>query len=106
MYSDGESDDFDSENATCTPAKTISRPYLRVFDEDEVESTMCQIWRKRTVKDGEISEDINPPYHKFYRILRFFRSYEGFYTVSSTHYSVQDYLEVAYLKLTSRGHWI
>lgn len=82
MYSDDETDD--SENNTYVPFKRISWPYLRVFDKHEAESKMQEISGKRAVKDGEISEEINPPYHKFYRILRFFKSYEGFYTVSPT----------------------
>jgi hypothetical protein len=68
-----------------------SEPRQRLYDEDEAEARSHEVSLRARIKDAQPSgasaqeEDLRK-FHKLYRVLRFYKAYEGFYTVSSTDY--------------------
>lgn len=82
MYSDIDSDS--EEAATKSYLRISSRPYLRLYDKDEAEARAHELRGRVREKVGQPPSVADRSFSKVYRILRFFKSYEGFYTVSAT----------------------
>jgi hypothetical protein len=89
MYFDDESDS-DSDSALAALLR-FSEPHLCLYDEDEAETRSYEVRLPVRIKDTRPSEtsmqeEILPKYHKLFRVLRFFKAYEGFHTVGLTDY--------------------